>query len=205
MKKSRKCDTIIIEIFDMDTMERNGPFMGNTSEKSTRKLFHRGFRGYKKREVEEYIARLTQERAIAEDNYRERIELLVRENEQAAQMLRNMQDDKNRLLSDADEYKKQLKSQGETIETLYERLDLLGSETERLQNALADLKKNLDQNTPSAEDWKQRALTAEETVRRFAENELKEEREHDSAQHFRVPIGKKAYLDLTLRKDDKSV
>lgn len=179
--------------------------MGNTSENSTRVSFHRGFRGYKKREVEEYIGRITQERAIAEENYRERIELLVRENEQAAQMLRALQEDKSRLVSDADEYKKQLKAQGETIETLYERLDLLGSETERLQNALADLKKTADQNAPSTDEWKKRALTAEETVRRLAENELKEEREHDSAQHFRVPIGKKAYLDLTLRKDDKSV
>ena len=47
--------------------------------------------------------------------------------------------------------------------------------------------------------------TAEDTVRRFAEAELKENKEYESAQHFRVPIGKKAYLDLTLRKDDKNV
>jgi hypothetical protein len=48
-------------------------------------------------------------------------------------------------------------------------------------------------------------LVAEDTVRRFAEAELKENKEYESAQHFRVPIGKKAYLDLTLRKDDKNV
>ena len=48
-------------------------------------------------------------------------------------------------------------------------------------------------------------MIAEETVRRIAENEMKENTEYDSAPHFRVPIGKKAYLDLTLRKNDKSV
>ena len=168
-------------------------------------VFHRAFRGYKKREVEEYISRMTQEHAIADENYRERIALLMRESEQAAKLLRTLQEDKDRLLSDSDEYKRQLKEQGETIQTLYERLDLLGSETERLQNTLAEIKKSMDQNAPSVEEWKERALAAEETVRRLAEAELKEDKEYDSAQHFRVPIGKKAYLDLTLRKDDKSV
>jgi chromosome segregation ATPase len=179
--------------------------MANELKNSTCVVFHRGFRGYKKREVEEYISRITQEHAIADDNYRERIALLVRESEQAAQLLRTLQDDKTRLLSDCDEYKKQLKEQSETISTLYERLDLLGSETERLQNTLAEIKKGIDQTAPSAEEWKERALAAEETVRRLAEAELKENKEKDGSQHFRVPIGKKAYLDLTLRKDDKSV
>jgi cell division septum initiation protein DivIVA len=108
--------------------------MASKVENSTCVVFRRGFRGYKKREVEEYISRMTQENAIAEENYRERIALLVRESEQAAQLLQALQADKDRLLSDCDEYKKQLKEQGETIHTLNERLDLLGSETERLQN-----------------------------------------------------------------------
>lgn len=179
--------------------------MANKVENSTCVVFRRGFRGYKKREVEEYISRMTQENAIAEENYRERIALLVRESEQAAQLLQTLQADKDRLLSDCDEYKKQLKEQGETIHTLNERLDLLGSETERLQNSLAAFMREIDQNAPSAEEWKERALVAEDTVRRFAEAELKENKEYESAQHFRVPIGKKAYLDLTLRKDDKNV
>ena len=179
--------------------------MAKASENSSYVVFHRAFRGYKRREVEEYIARTTQEHAIADEDYRSRIALLVRENEQAAQLLRSMQEDKERLISDSDEYKRQLKEQGETIRTLYERLDLLGSETERLQNTLTEIKKSMDQNAPSVEEWKERALAAEETVRKFAEAELKEDKEYDSAQHFRVPIGKKAYLDLTLRKDDKNV
>lgn len=179
--------------------------MANTLEKTNGIDFRRGFRGYKRKEVEEYISRMMQEHAIADENYRERIALLVRESEQASQLLRTLQEDKERLLSDCDEYKKQLKEQGEIIQTLYERLDLLGSETERLQNTLAEIKRGIDQNAPSAEEWKERALAAEETVRRFAEAELKENKEYENAQHFRVPIGKKAYLDLTLRKDDKSV
>ena len=166
--------------------------------------FHRGFRGYKKKEVDEYLSHVHCEHAAAEENYRTRIELLMRENEQSAQLLRVLQEDKERLLSDSNEYKKQLKEQGETIRTLYERLDLLGEETERLQNALSQMKKDLGNDTATSE-WRERAMIAEETVRRIAENEMKENTEYDSTQHFRVPIGKKAYLDLTLRKNDKSV
>lgn len=164
--------------------------------------FHRSFRGYKKKEVEESILRMMQERAIAEENYRARIELLVQENEQAAKLLQTLQDDKNRLLADNSDCKRQLKEQGETIRNLYERLDLLGAETEQLQNMLADMKKSMAQETPSAEEWRERALTAEETVRRLAEKELKENKEYDTTQHFRFSIGKKAYLDLILRKED---
>ena len=76
--------------------------MANKVENSTCVVFRRGFRGYKKREVEEYISRMTQENAIAEENYRERIALLVRESEQAAQLLQALQADKDRLLSDCD-------------------------------------------------------------------------------------------------------
>ena len=178
--------------------------MGKNKENSAYIVFHRRFRGYKKKEVDEYISHMVHERAESEENYRVRIELLMRENEQSAQLVRTLQEDKDRLLADSTEYKRQLKEQGETVQTLYERLDLLGSETERLQNTLAELKKDIG-NDPSADEWKERALKAEEAVRRFAEKELKEEREYDSAQHFRVPFGKKAYLDLTLRKDDKNI
>ena len=88
---------------------------------------------------------------------------------------------------------------------LYDRLDMLGNETDRLQNLLNEFKKNAVHNEPSAEEWKQRALTAEETVRKMAEAELKANEERESAQHIRLPFGKKAYLDLSLHKDDKSV
>lgn len=178
--------------------------MKKTSENKAHSLFRRTFRGYKKREVEEYIAHIEQERAITEENYQSRIALLVQENEHAAQMLKALQEDKERLLSDAEEYKLQLKTHAETVQTLYERLDLLGMETERLQNTLADLKKKTNDD-PTISEWKQRALTAEDTVRRLAEAELQEDRERENSHHIRLPFGKKAYLDLTLCKDDKSV
>ena len=179
--------------------------MSNHAENASYQAFRRGFRGYKRKEVDEYISYMMHERTVVEDNYRARIELLVRENEQAANLLRTLQDDKVRLLADNGECKRQLKEQGETIQTLYERLDLLGSEMERLQNKLAELKKSIRDEAPSNEEWRERALAAEETVRHMAENEWKENKAHDGAQHFRVPIGKKAYLDLTFRKDDKSI
>ena len=179
--------------------------MANKQENSSYIVFHRSFRGYKKKEVDESILRMMQDRAIAEENYKARIELLIQENEQAAQLLQTLQDDKNRLLADNGDCKKRLKEQGETIRTLYERLDLLGAETERLQNMLADMKNSMAQETPSADEWRERALTAEETIRRLAESELKEnkEKEYENEHRFRFPIGKKAYLDLTLRKEDQ--
>ena len=178
--------------------------MEKNNENSAYTVFHRGFRGYKKKEVDEYISHMNDERAQAEENYRARIDLLMRENEQSASLLRSLQEDKERLLSDSDEYKRQLKEQGETIQTLYDRLDLLGEETERLQNILAQIKRERG-NEPTADEWKERAMVAKETVRRLAENELREDMEYDNTQHFRVPFGKKAYLDLTLRKNNKSV
>ena len=176
--------------------------MANKQENSSYVVFHRAFRGYKKKEVEESIARMIQERAVAEENYQTRIDLLVRENGQAAKLLQLLQDDKDRLLADNGDCKRQLKEQGETIRALYERLDVLGTETERLQNTLAEMKKNVAQETPSAEEWKERALIAEETIRRFAENELKESQENDNSHHFHFSIGKKAHLDLILRKKE---
>ena len=179
--------------------------MSKASENTTSATFRRAFRGYKKKNVDEYIARLEQEHAVAEENYQGRIALLVQENEHAAQMLRALQEEKERLLSDCDEYRKQLKDSSSTVQMLYDRLDLLGSETERLQNTVNELKKNAPNTDLSSEDWKQRALTAEETVRRFAEAEMKADAEREHAHHIRLPFGKKAYLDMTLRKDDKNV
>lgn len=183
--------------------------MEKTSENTPRVTFHRAFRGYKKREVEEYLARTEQEYAVALENYQGRIALLTQENEHVAQLLRTLQQEHDRLLSDNEEYRRQLKDSGTTVQSLYERLDLLGEETERLQNALNELKKNAnDRNDPAAREWKERALIAEETIRRMAEAELRANdngAERDNAHHIRLPFGKKAYLDMTVRKDDKSV
>ncbi len=176
--------------------------MAKKTDKARRLSFRRRLWGYKKKDVEEYIGRLEEERAGFEKNNQERIGLLVAENEHAAQIISALQADKDMMLSDQEIYRKQLKEQGETITTLYERLDLLGAETERLQNELNDIKQTGDQNDTTVQAWKQRALTAEETVRRLAQAEIKADREYDNAKHFRFPIGKKAYLDLTLHKDD---
>ena len=88
---------------------------------------------------------------------------------------------------------------------LYDRLDLIGSETERLQNTLNDMRKSADNRDPSAEEWKQRALTAEDTVRRMAEAEVKANTARENAHHIRMPFGKKAYLDMTFHKNDKDI
>lgn len=179
--------------------------MSKTSEQSARLTFRRAFRGYKKREVEEYIARLEQEHAVAAENAQGRIALLTQENEHVAQMLRTLKEENDRLVADNEEYRKQLKDSGATIQTLYERLDLLSAEADRLQNTLEELKRASNASDPSAQDWKERALTAEETVRRLAEAELRANAERENARHIRLPIGKKAYLDMTLHKDDTSV
>jgi len=171
--------------------------MSKTAEQTARMSFRRAFRGYKKREVEEYIARMEQEHAVADENARGRIALLTQENEHVAQMLRTLKEENDRLAADNEEYRKQLKDSGATIQTLYERLDLLSAETDRLQNSLNELKRFANSDDPSATEWKERALTAEETVRRFAEAELRANAERENARHIRLPIGKKAYLDMT--------
>jgi len=179
--------------------------MAKTSEISNKTFFRRSFRGYKKKDVDEYIARTEQEFQIKEEDHQTRIALLVQENEHAAQMIKALQEEQGRLHDDNVEYKRQLKESKSTIQTLYDRLDILGSETDRLQNSLNEFRKNAIHNEPSAEEWKQRALTAEETIRKMAEAELKANEERENAQHIRLPFGKKAYLDLSLHKDDKSV
>lgn len=179
--------------------------MARASENSPRKIFHRAFRGYKRKEVEEYILRLEQENAATQADQLGRITLLVQENEHAAQMLHALQDEHERLLADNEEYKKQLKESSATVQMLYDRLNQIGSETERLQDALNDFKKNASDHDPTADEWKQRALTAEETVRRLAEAELNANAERENAHHIRLPFGKKAYLDMTLHKNDKDI
>ncbi len=179
--------------------------MARASENSTAKKFHRAFRGYKRKEVEEYILHLEQEHAATEADQLGRITLLVQENEHAAQMLRALQEEHERLLADNEEYRKQLKESASTVQMLYDRLDLIGSETERLQNMLNDMKKNASDNDLSAEEWKQRALTAEDTVRRLAEAEVNTNAAREHSHHIRLPFGKKAHLDMTLHKNDKEV
>lgn len=179
--------------------------MAKTLGNSSNKTFHRAFRGYRKKEVEAYLAQIAQERAIAEADCDGRIALLVQETEHASQMLRNLQEEKESLLAANEEYKKQLKESTATVQMLYDRLDLLGSETEQLQLAFKNLKRSTANNDLSAEEWKQRALTAEETVRRFAAAEVNANAERDRAHHIRLPFGKKAYLNMTFRKDYKDI
>lgn len=179
--------------------------MAKTSGKVPHLAFRRAFRGYKRREVEEYVARLEQERASSEAYYQERVSLLVQESEHTAASLRESQEEQQRLVEDNEEYRRQLKESLETIQTLYERLDLLGMETERLQTSLNELKRKVKPHDPSVEQWKERALVAEDTLRRMAEAEIASDAEPEDARSFRMPLGKKAYLDLTLHKKDKNV
>lgn len=165
--------------------------MAKVSESKTKLPFRKSFFGYKKRDVKAYIARIEEERAIAEENYLSRITLLVQENEHAAQTLQALQVDRDHLASDNDEYKRQLKDSAETVRILYERLDLLGEETESLQRELTDLKKTANTNDPTIDEWKARALTAEETVRRLAETELQTETEQKIPKRTRFSFWRK--------------
>lgn len=177
--------------------------MSKKTESSEKLTFRRSFRGYKRKEVEEHIARMEQEYALAAENAQGRIALLTQENEYVNQMLQTLKEENERLAADNEEYRKQLKEQGATVQTLYERIDLLSAEADRLQNSLNDLKRTADSAEPSAAEWKARALTAEETVRRLAEAELRANAERENARHIRLPFGKKSYLDMTLHhKDD---
>ena len=167
--------------------------------------FRRVLGGYKKKDVDGFLAQTEQECAIIEDNYEQRIALLVQENEQAAQMIRILQETEARLSSDNEEYRKQLKENKSTLQTLNGRLESLSREAEQLQAELKRLRKTVKVNEPDAEEWKQRALAAEETVRKFAEAEIQANAERENGHHIRVPLGKKSYLDFKLRKDVKNI
>lgn len=169
--------------------------MAKASEPKKKFPFRRSLFGYKKRDVTEYVTRMKQEHATAEANYRERIALLVQESEHAAQALQALQVDRDHLVSDNNEYKRQLKDSAETVRVLYERLDLLGEETESLQRELSDLKKTVNLNDPTLDEWKARALTAEETVRRLAESELRIETERKIPKPSRFAFWKKSTSD----------
>jgi DivIVA domain-containing protein len=167
--------------------------------------FRRVLGGYKKKDVDEFLLRTEQECDLFEDNYEKRIALLVQENEQAAQMIRILQENEARLSSDNEEYRKQLKDNKSMLQTLTGRLDSLGKEAEQLQAELKRLRKTVNSGEPDTEEWKQRALSAEETVRKFAEAELQANAERENGHHIRVPLGKKSYLDFKFRKDAKNI
>ena len=176
--------------------------MAKRSNNPAQPAFRRSFRGYKRKEVDEYILHTEQEYAVKEEDYKTRTTLLVQENEHAAQLIQMLREEQARLIDDNDEYKRQLKDSKSTIQTLYDRLDALGQETEELQAALHRMKKHAVGNDPDVEEWKQRALVAEETVRRMADAEMQAQNERDNTQHIRLPFGKKAHLDLTIHKKE---
>ena len=178
--------------------------MPNTMNFLYKPKFRRVLGGYKKKDVNEFIAHAEQEYALIEDNYETRIALLVQENEQAAQTIRIFQEAEARLSSDNEEYRRQLKDSKSMLQTLYARLDVLGQETEQLQDELQRLKRTVNVGEPNEEEWKQRALDAEETVRQLAEAELQANAERENSHHIRLPLGKKLYLDMKLHKDDEN-
>ena len=101
--------------------------------------FRRALGGYKKKDVDEFLLRTEQECDLFEDNYEKRIALLVQENEQAAQMIRILQENEARLSSDNEEYRKQLKDNKSMLQTL---ADEYGAKTQAIAGRIEAPEKN---------------------------------------------------------------